>query len=468
LERFTAGAETTAVWSEIQLTDLDLSDRFDAEYYQPAFLATATALRGGGRKLGELGSVTCSAFYPAATQLYDIGDVPFIRCVDVVSFPVITGDQPFEKVPREFVKTENGVKTLGTDDIVITKVGTPCYAGIIHESLEYCALTRTVLGVQDLKQGLVDPYYLVAFLRSKYGFYQLMRERERQIQLQLTLERVRRINVFLPPLEVQRSIGDIVRDHHRQIERSKKLYAEAKALLLSELGVDDLDLSHQRTYTQNASQAWEAGRLDPEYFQPKYTRVERTLRSGRFPCCSLGELIAPIMNGFDYRDYVDAGTPYIRVGDVSNGRIDLEGAEKVGITIEDVSKDVDLRPGDIVFTRKGTFGRTAVVREGQEHAIISSEIMRLRLKDPRVKPDYLALFLNSIAGYQQIEQRVHGVAFFSISQDDLASITVSIPSNDVQERVAQLVVQSIEAENEAKHLLEQAKRRVEEMVLGGE
>jgi type I restriction enzyme M protein len=91
--------------------------------------------------------------------------------------------------------------------------------------------------------------------------------------------------------------------------------------------------------------------------------------------------------------------------------------------------------------------------------------MLVRLTDRRVQPDYLALFLNSHAGYQQVERRVHGVAFYSISQADLAGINIPIPTADVQTRLARLVEQSIKAENEAKRLLEEAKWRVEEMVL---
>ncbi|HFD39785.1 MAG TPA: hypothetical protein ENJ31_08085 [Anaerolineae bacterium] len=180
----------------------------------------------------------------------------------------------------------------------------------------------------------------------------------------------------------------------------------------------------------------------------------------------MGELIEPIRNGFDYRGFADKGTPYIRVGNVRNGRLDTEGALKVPITIKDVDKDVVLQPGDVLFTRKGTFGNAAVVRKGQEHAIISSEIMLLRLKDKRVEPDYLALFLNSTAGYLQVERRVHGVAFYSISQTDLASVIIPIASVKTQKRLTELVASSIKAEQEAKRLLEEAKQRVEAMILG--
>ena len=133
----------------------------------------------------------------------------------------------------------------------------------------------------------------------------------------------------------------------------------------------------------------------------------------------------------------------------------------------DVQKDVGLQIGDILFTRKGTYGNVAVVRQGQEQAIISSEIMLLRLRknlDWPILPDYLALFLNSSLGYQQVERRVHGVAYYSISQPDLAEVQIVIPPVSLQKRLAEKVQLSLAAEQDAKRLLAEAKTHVERMI----
>lgn len=89
------------------------------------------------------------------------------------------------------------------------------------------------------------------------------------------------------------------------------------------------------------------------------------------------------------------------------------------------------------------------------------------MNDPRIQPDYLALFLNSYGGYQQVERRVHGVAYDSISQLDLESIFIPILSDDLQRRLIRLEQQSIEAKQEGHRLLEEAKCRVKAMILEG-
>ncbi len=90
----------------------------------------------------------------------------------------------------------------------------------------------------------------------------------------------------------------------------------------------------------------------------------------------------------------------------------------------DVNKPVGLELGDILFTRKGSFGNSDVMTEVEVNMIISSEIMLVRLNltaKTIILPEYVSLFLNSRFGYLQVERRVCGVAYYSISQPDRLS-----------------------------------------------
>ena len=88
--------------SEILFSQIDLGDRFDSDYYTKNYLHISDQMsKVPTEKLGKLATTVASAFYPAATQLYSEGDTAFARCVDCVSYPVITKDQDskFEKIP---------------------------------------------------------------------------------------------------------------------------------------------------------------------------------------------------------------------------------------------------------------------------------------------------------------------------------------------------------------------------------
>jgi hypothetical protein len=93
--------------------------------------------------------------------------------------------------------------------------------------------------------------------------------------------------------------------------------------------------------------------------------------------------------------------------------------------------------------------------------------MLLRLIDNAFVPDYLASYLNSPLGFQQVERRVHGVAFYSISQPDLATVAVVRAPSTLQKQIENQVQSSLAARQESQRLLADAKRMVEDMILAG-
>jgi len=208
----------------------------------------------------------------------------------------------------------------------------------------------------------------------------------------------------------------------------------------------------------NKSKLEGAMRLDAEYYQPKYFQNEDIVRASAFTKSTLADLIYPIRNGFDYRDFGEAGRPYIRVGDVLFGEVNYRDAVKVDISSDTIKKDVKIKVGDILFSRKGTFGRSAVVEDVFEDSIISSEIMRLRIKNERVDPYYLSTFLNSRIGFLQVERRTHGVSNYSISQPDLQSVMIVIPLKELQLGVANLVKEAHHEKERSYNLYLQAEQ----------
>ena len=174
-----------AVWSEVTLSRARHAGRLDAEYFMPTLLSLEDRLEElGAVELGDLCRATCSAFYPSATSVYASGDTPFLRCVDAINHPVLLPDQPYERLPRYFIDANKTIRWIGPGDILVTKVGTPCFASLVHTSMPRVVMSRTVLGLHDIDTKRVDPRYLTVFLRASPGFLQLMRERELTIQFQ--------------------------------------------------------------------------------------------------------------------------------------------------------------------------------------------------------------------------------------------------------------------------------------------
>lgn len=452
--------------SEVSLKDINLGDRLDAEYFSKQDLAIATTLRKcGSEELRKYGDFVASAFYPAATELYDVGDVPFMRCVDCISYPVITHQQDnlFERIPADFIAGNKGVSTLNRGEIVLTKVGTPCYASIVHEH-QSVALSRTVMGVANIKG--IDPYYLLVFLRSMYGFSQLMRQRELTIQYQLTLERVKRILVYKPSKEFQAKVRGLVEQFIDCEQKAALQYREAEQVLLAELGFTGWSPTEEAISVKNYSDFVSAGRFDAEYFQPKYDELFALL--DKCKTRSLGgqdglvDIQRSIEPGSDV--YSDKGVPFVRIADFTEMGISLP---EIHIPPEICADSPRPKKDTILLSKDGSVGIAYKVEEDLD-VVTSSGILHLTVKDFAVLPDYLTLVLNSKIVRLQAERDAGGSIIQHWKQSEIECVRIPLLPLPRQRVLAAKVQSSFALRAESKRLLEKAKTMVETAIEQGE
>jgi len=449
-------------YSIMNYVDVDLGNRIDAEYFQPTYIHVEEKLiKKDAIPLRNFCSITGSAFYPAATHLYESGELPFIRCVDCISYPVITSRQngSFEKIPQAFANEHKNIKRLTKGEIVITKVGTPCYASIIHDINEV-ALSRTVLGLKHIKN--INPYYLVAFLRSKYGFLQLFRERELTIQFQLTLDRVGNVLIFKPNNErLEKLIADCFSFHEEQQRESEKLFAKAENLVLSELGLSNWQPKHRLSFVKDYSDTEEANRIDAEYFQPKYDEIVKAIKSYRGGWDTLGNIVSIkkcVEVGSDA--YMDEGkVPFVRVSNLSP----FEITEEKYISAELYAELSQHQPkqGEILFSKDATPGIAYHLKEKPKKMIPSGGILRLQLKNKNINEEYLSLVLNSLIVQEQINRDVGGSVILHWRPDQVKQTLIPVLDDKKQQQIQQKVAESFNLRKQSKHLLEYAKRAVE-------
>jgi len=456
--------------AEVRFSEIDLGDRFDAEYFWKENLIIQAILKKKNTiAFYKLGHFVASAFYPAATQYYEIGDTPFIRCVDCIKYPLITNDQDdlFEKLPYSFVKESKGINLLSQRDMVITKVGTPCYASLLEEH-KLVALSRTVLGVQKIKD--VDPYYLLIFLRCKYGFNQLYRARELTIQYQLTLARVKNVRVYQANQDFQKLIRTIVYKYLKLIQVSKKLYQQAEDLLLTELGLKDWQPTEESIAVKSFSESFlSSGRLDAEYYQPKYDEIENYFKT--FKLIKIRDLInypvssgaTPKAGGDDYTDE-DDGIPFIRAVDLKDGEVDTNNFIFIKRYVHDLTlKKTKVKKNDVLFSIAGTVGRCAIFDHDFE-VNINQAVSILRFDEAQIKRLYLIVFFNSKIGKMYVSKYARQGLQTNLNLNEVSDLRIPILDYNLQEEISQKVQNSFDIKAKSKQLLEIAKIGVEKAI----
>jgi len=119
-------------------------------------------------------------------------------------------------------------------------------------------------------EKVLNPFYLMVFLNSKYGREQLWMLSRQTEQVNLNCREVEKLLVPVFNTNFQKEIELLARKSSELIEKSKTLYSQAENLLLEELGLKDFKPKYELSYTANLSQAFGVHRVDAEYFQPAY------------------------------------------------------------------------------------------------------------------------------------------------------------------------------------------------------
>ena len=456
-------------YSEILFSQIDLGDRFDSDYYTKNYLHISDQMsKVSTEKLGKLATAVASAFYPAATQLYSEGDTAFARCVDCVSYPVITKDQDskFEKIPYTFGKKNKGISFIKTEDIIITKVGTPCYASILTDYDEI-ALSRTVMGLTGIHG--IDPYYLMVFLRCKYGFEQLFRQRELTIQYQLTLPRVKAVDVFLADDKLQKAVNRLCGKSREFQKNSNEAYQFAEQTLMEIVKCPDFSAFGTHSIKSINESFTLSGRLDAEYYQPKYDALFETL--SRFKCAKLGGVngLVNITKSIEpgSEAYVEEGIPFVRVSDMSRFEVS-EPEIKLRSDILPNPEVLFPQKDTILLSKDGSVGIAYKV-ETPMSVITSGALLHLKIRDKStILPDYLTLVLNSPIVQLQAERDSNGAIIQHWKPSEIENVIIPILEMDLQKEIAAKVQESFTLRKQSKQLLEYAKQAVEIAIEQGE
>jgi len=218
------------------------------------------------------------------------------------------------------------------------------------------------------------------------------------------------------------------------------VYSSTEQFLLSELGLSSFIPSAESVAVKNFSQSFgTSGRLDAEYYQPKYEDVLAIVSNSKTDLLSnLVTIKKSIEPGSS--EYTDEGIPFVRVSDIS----------KFGITSPEIHisripfANMGLQPAEdtILFTKDGTVG-IAYKTEKDTDIITSGAILHLTIKDTiGLLPDYLTLVLNSMIVQMQAERDTGGSVIIHWRPSDISNVVVPILEMSKQDKLAEMVQKS--------------------------
>ncbi len=126
-------------------------------------------------------------------------------------------------------------------------------------------------------------------------------------------------------------------------------------------------------------------------------------------------------------EYVEGGWPVINPANIRDGRI----RQIDSMTISDVKRDElcrhILRPGDIVFGRRGEMGRAGLVGQSEAGWLCGTGSLRLRISSRRLDPGYLAELLQTGALRNYFTLRSVGSTMDNLNSEIVLSMPCLLP-----------------------------------------
>jgi type I restriction enzyme M protein len=217
-----------------------------------------------------------------------------------------------------------------------------------------------------------------------------------------------------------------------------------------------------------------ADRLDVPHLDPQAHDIAYKLKHSRYPTAKIKE-VAEVLSGRTFKHSPASGTGepvLIQAGAVREFHIDTSAAPVISADDYQKYRRAQVQAGDVLVTTTGQYlGRAAVVEAFEQPAAASGAVTVLR-PGPDIDPYFLAAFLNSDAGRQQVASRqASATAQPYIRRGDLGEVLLPLPpfarQREVGQQAHRMHLEASELRQTAEKLEKDAKNLVTEELLEG-
>ncbi len=453
----------------------EIEGRLDSYYYKPIFKDELRILSKSEFRIAKLKEI-CLQISDGThfTPKYLIKGIPFLSVKDVRENEISFDDTKFisEEEHNSLIKRCKPEPA----DILLTKVGTVGLAAVIPENMPDFSIFVSV-ALLKIDKFKANPYYVAAYLNSKYTHIQIDRFLKGIGVPDLHLENIAEIKIPIPPISLQNNIAEKIQSAY---EKKKQKESEAQRLLdsIDSYVLDELGIKLPEIKIKKCFLVWNnevVKRLDPLYYSKD---VFSFLKEFSYDVKPLEGITYYLKTGFaagnSQQEAVNEGIIQIRptnIDDIGLLRFD----KNIYLKKEYLDKKNGdlLQKGEVLFNNTNSqelVGKTSFFDlEGQYFC--SNHITRIKVNEDFVSPTYLWIILNI---YQKAK------IFFNlctnwnnqsgVNIELLKTVLIPLPPLEIQNKIAEEVKRQIsEAERlkaEASRVIEEAKKKVEKMILG--
>ncbi|MCI9085255.1 MAG: hypothetical protein HFE51_02395 [Clostridia bacterium] len=380
------------------------------------------------------------------------GYIPLIRSININSgFYINNNDLVYiSKEDNNLIKHSQ----LNKDDIVLSRVGSIGYFARVDARVGTCNISSNNIGIKldNFKES--EKHYILTYLNTKFAYELTNRRISGNVQPKLTVEELCRIPIPSFSEIFYKAISTLVLNSEAARNQSHKCYSFAESSIISALEIVDLEASKQSISVKSLLKSFVvSGRLDAEYYQPKYENIESQIIGNN--------TVSSTCNVYD-NNFIpenESVYQYIELANVdTTGGISTPG-KLHGKDLPSRARRLVKEGQVIISSIEGSLQSCALITKEFDNALCSTGFYVI--DSEKYNSETLLLLFKSEPIQTLLKKRCSGTILTAISKEELLKMPLPDVDEETQIKIAEKVQESFGLRNESKRLLELAVKTVE-------
>jgi type I restriction enzyme M protein len=277
-------------------------------------------------------------------------------------------------------------------DIIMPMIGTIGNPIIVKKDREFAI--KNVALIKFYENSKIDRSYLKSLLASEYFHQLLAYSSSGSTQKFISLGFIRKLELPLPPLNIQQEIVSKIESYQRIIDGAKQVVNNYKPMIEV-----DADWEHVKLETVCDKIS------DGTHFKP---------------------------------DYQDEGVKFLSAKNVTQKSIDWTNIKYISEKQhKELCKRVKPQRNDILLAKNGTTGVAAINDTDEEFSIYVS--LGLLRPSSKIEPNYLLAVINSEVVKKQFNERLKGVGVPNLHLKEIKEVEIPLPPLSIQTEIVALI-----------------------------
>ena len=443
-----------AVFSIIPTSEM--TERFDAEFYTPNFLVNDKKLKSmPHEELSEILQNLQLGYTGPTEKFYETDGINYLSSKNIIDGNIVITDAT-DTISTYAHKNDLKKTAVQEGDVLISRTGNVGKSAIVTRHLGEANIAAHLIALR-IKKGW-DSYYLSAFLNSFHGRQQSQRHQRGTIIQGLSVYDVPLFYIPIFSKITQKYIGDKVRQAEELRAWAKKLRNNVD----SQLNNLKLPINEPPQMINLMCAKDMEDRLDPRPYRSHYLKLTESIESIDHESISKITTLAsgcPVSS----KDFVEnEGIPLVRIRNI--GFDDFIGLDTgVGEDVYQDSAKYHAKEKMIVVGMDGIF-RSQFFIADELPMLVNQRVAML--SPTNIRGELLTHWLNRPEGQMQLNQWAVKTTVEHTSLSDIGRILIPRLDKELEDRLADNLLNARLAYRYSKFLTEVAKTLVEALIEG--